>query len=187
MTTLKESLALRATFKKRKPEFLKQDAHKHKKLEHHWRKPKGQHSKMRRHFKGRRRMPNIGYSSPSLARGRTPEGFLPRIVHRIEDLAQGMDAVLIGRTVGLRKRLAIVAKAQQLQIKILNVKDPAALQKKATALLAERKAKRSQKKAKTEKAAKAPAPAKKEATPELTAEEKQKQAEEEKRKVLEAK
>ena len=47
-------LNVRKEMKERKPEFIRQDNPKRMKLNYKWRKPKGVHSKIRHHFKGRR-------------------------------------------------------------------------------------------------------------------------------------
>ena len=47
MNDIQRLLELRKRIKRKKPEFIRQDAHKKKSLESKWRKPKGLHSKMR--------------------------------------------------------------------------------------------------------------------------------------------
>ena len=47
MAETKKLLELRKKIKGKKPNFIRQDAHKHKRLARKWRKPKGIQSKMR--------------------------------------------------------------------------------------------------------------------------------------------
>ena len=67
-------LALRAQMKGKKPEFIRQDAHKKPGLGWKWRRPKGITSKMRLHLKGYRRIVKKGYRSPKDVRGLTKDG-----------------------------------------------------------------------------------------------------------------
>ena len=57
-------LQLRRLTKSKKPTFLRQDATRNKSLVKKWVKPKGMHSKMRLHLRGRRASPSPGYASP---------------------------------------------------------------------------------------------------------------------------
>ena len=57
-------LEIRQKMKSRKPAFIRQDNPKRPKLKDVWRKPKGVHSKIRHHFKGRRKITSPDYNSP---------------------------------------------------------------------------------------------------------------------------
>ena len=57
-------LEIRQKIKSRKPNYLRQDAHKLKKLAKKWRKHRGMHSKMRLKLRSYRKKPEIGYVSP---------------------------------------------------------------------------------------------------------------------------
>src|SRR3989344_9388886 len=72
-------LEIRKELKERKPEFIRQDNPKRKKLNYKWRKPKGIHSKIRHHFKGRRKMPSPGYKSPRKVKGLHSSGL--KMIH----------------------------------------------------------------------------------------------------------
>ena len=52
------------TKRKRKPDFIRQDAHKKPKLGYKWRKPKGSDSKIRKHLKGYRVGVSVGWKKP---------------------------------------------------------------------------------------------------------------------------
>ena len=88
-----------------------------------WRKPKGIHSKMRRHMKRRSPMVDIGFRGPAAARALHPSGFEEVMVYNVDGL-EGIDpkkqAVRIGGTVGTKKRMAIEDRADELGIRVLN-------------------------------------------------------------------
>ena len=116
-------LALRKELKERKPEFIRQDNPKRKKLNYKWRKPKGIHSKIRHHFKGRRKMPSPGYKSPFAVKGLHSTGlkmvrvFSADEVLKINKSTQG---IIVPRTVGRKKKLEILKKARELNVHVLN-------------------------------------------------------------------
>ncbi|MBI2654666.1 50S ribosomal protein L32e [Candidatus Woesearchaeota archaeon] len=117
-------LELRKELKGRKPEFIRQDYGKRKKLSMKWRKPKGIHSKIRHHFKGRRKMPSPGYKSPLKARGLHSLGLKMVKVNSVEDLSKikkENQGVVISKTVGNKKRYLIMKKAKELEINVLNL------------------------------------------------------------------
>ena len=65
--------------KKKKPRFIRQQLWQFKKLDDKWRRPRGRHSKQRRHYKYRPPIPRIGYGSPKKVRGLHPSGFKEKI------------------------------------------------------------------------------------------------------------
>ena len=135
-------LELRNEMKAKKPDFVRQDAHKKKKLEEKWRRPRGIHSKLRRKFRGKGKHPSIGYSSPKKVRGLTREGLKPVLVHNLNELKTLRDGegAVIAR-IGLKKKIEIVKKAIEMKIKLLNVKNPEKFLEDAKAKLEERKKK----------------------------------------------
>ncbi len=118
-----ELLALRRQIQQRRPVFRRQEWFRYRKLGDSWRKPRGHHSKLRRHFNYRGALPSTGYRGPKGSRGLHPSGFHEVLVYRPEDL-EGLDpksqAARIAHTVGTRKRIAIQEKADELGIRILN-------------------------------------------------------------------
>lgn len=127
MSDLKMLLSVRKMQKARKPNFLREDYDK-KSLGIKWRRPTGRHSKIKHQFKGNRKMPSCGYRSPVLVRGLTRDGYLPVIVHTLSELNM-IDAgktVVIGSTVGERKRIMLLKKSIELGLKVYNWKDAAA-------------------------------------------------------------
>jgi large subunit ribosomal protein L32e len=119
----KTLLLKREEIDSRRPQFLRQEWFRYQKLEGKWRKPRGIHSKMRRHYGYRPPIVSIGYRGPAEVRGLHPSGFQEVMVFNVSQL-NGIDpkvqAVRIGGTVGARKRGDIIAKADQEGIRVLN-------------------------------------------------------------------
>lgn len=121
---MKELLEIRKELKERKPEFIRQDTQKRKKLSLKWKKPKGIHSKMRHHFKGKRKSPSPGYKSPSKVRGLHASGLKIVNVHSVRDvdrIKKDAEGMVISSQVGLKKNYEILKKAKQLGISVLNI------------------------------------------------------------------
>jgi large subunit ribosomal protein L32e len=116
-------LKVRAEKKKREPEFVRQESWRYVRIKPNWRRPRGIDSKMRLKRAGKHKLPNIGYKGPELVRGIHPSGFREKLVCNVRDL-EGVDpsrvAVRIGATVGRRKRMEIIKRADELGIKVLN-------------------------------------------------------------------
>lgn len=176
-------LEIRKKLKQKKPVFLREDAHKVKKLAKKWRSPRGIHSKMREKIKGHRRLPSIGWSSPVEVKYLNPEGYEQILIYNVQDLLSTNSPKIISSGVGLKKRLEIVKKAKEKNIKILNIPNLDEFIKKIEENIKKRKemAKELTKK-KVE-----PVVAKKEIKKEETPEEKEKREREEKKKILEKK
>ena len=88
MTQLNTLLELRSKMKNKKPVFIRQDNPKRPKLSDKWRKPKGIHSKIRHHFKGRRKMPSPGYKSPAEVKGLHATGLKIVMAYSAGDLSK---------------------------------------------------------------------------------------------------
>ncbi len=119
----KKLLNLRKILKSKKPNFLRQEWFRYKRLGKKWRYPKGKHSKLRKHKKYRINVPSIGYSSPKKVRFLHSSGAKEIMVHNINELKNinpETHAIRVGHTVGYKKRLQIQSKAKELNIKILN-------------------------------------------------------------------
>lgn len=139
-------LQQRITLKKKKPRFLRQDATRNKSLKKHWRKPKGMHSKMRIHLRGRRRSPSPGFSSPRAVRGLTRQGFQEVYVQNAKDL-EGFDAktqVVVFGKIGLRKKVELLKICMDKKYPVVQIKDPQAFTQKVQADLTARKTKKKQ-------------------------------------------
>ncbi len=107
----------------KKPKFRRQESWRYKRVGDTWRKPRGIDSKMRKKVKGWPASPTTGYRSPKKTRGLHPSGFVETRVQSVEDLG-GIDpelqAIRIARTVGGRKRVEIIALAEEKGIHVLN-------------------------------------------------------------------
>lgn len=122
----KAALELREAKKAKQPAFRRQEWWRYRDLggKHApWRRPRGMHSKMRRHYNYRPPVVSIGYRGPVAARGLHPSGFEEVLVHRPEDLLKvdpKTQAARVGRTVGGRKAELIEKEADKLGIRVLN-------------------------------------------------------------------
>ena len=67
-------------------------------------------------------MVEAGYSSPKAVRGIHPSGYRDVLVYNPKDLEKitSGEAVRVAHTVGLRKKLAILQKADELNLRVLN-------------------------------------------------------------------
>ncbi len=107
----------------KKPRFRRQESWRYKRVGDTWRRPHGIDSKMRKKVKGWPASPTTGYRSPKKTRGLHPSGFVETRVQSVADLG-GIDpelqAIRIARTVGGRKRVEILALAEEKGIHVLN-------------------------------------------------------------------
>jgi len=119
----KTLLAKRDEIESRRPAFLRQEWFRFSRLGEKWRKPRGIHSKMRRHYGYRPPIVSIGYRGPKDVRGYHPSGFMEVMVHnpaQLEKLDPKTQAARVGGTVGFKKKLAIEKRADELGIRVLN-------------------------------------------------------------------
>lgn len=121
--SVKRALELRRLKSLERPRFLRQEWYRYKRLGMKWRKPRGEHSKLRRYLKYRINNPSTGFRGPKVARGLHPSGFREVLVHNPRDL-EGVNpktqAVRIAHGVGWRKRTEIQKSADEKGIRILN-------------------------------------------------------------------
>ena len=105
--------------------FRRRGVHQKKKLADVWRRPRGQHNKLRRQLKAKGPLPAPGYGSPILVRELHPSGFRDVLVFNAADLADldpAQHAIRIAGTVGGRKREEIQAAAIAGGFRVLNPK-----------------------------------------------------------------
>lgn len=126
---VKHLLSYRKHLKKRKPEFVRQDTNHYSRLDTgKWRKSKGLHSKMRLRMRGYSESVTKGYKSPAAVSGMLSNGLWPIMVYNVEQISKlnpATQSAIIGSGVGIRKRIDMIKKAQELKIAIANIKDPA--------------------------------------------------------------
>lgn len=119
----KRLLALRNEMSNDRIAFLRQEWFRFPRLGEKWRRPRGMHSKMRRHISYRPNVVSIGYRGPQKVRGLHPSGFEEVMVHNADQLEKvdpKTQAVRVGSSVGFKKRQAIEARADELGIRVLN-------------------------------------------------------------------
>jgi len=118
-------LKVKAHLKKRQPIFLRQGAHKHKRVKKAWRSPKGLHSKMRDSRRGYKVKLQQGYHTPKEVRGMDKHGLYPTIVASLTTLATldpAKHSVILSGTLGARKRIIIIEAANAKKFTFLNAK-----------------------------------------------------------------
>ncbi len=122
--TIEDRLKLRKRIKRRTPKFLREEWFRYKRIPKNWRKPDGISSKMRINLNYRPSKVRVGFRGPKDVRGFHPSGFQEVIVYNVNDL-EGIDpkkqAVRIGGSVGTKKRIDIEKKAEELEVRILNI------------------------------------------------------------------
>jgi len=109
--------------KQKKPTFKRQVWYSRVKINEKWRRPKGLHSKLRRHKKGKGFIPSPGYGSPKSIRGLHPCGLnevLVKNIKQLDSIDTAKECMRISATLGKKKRIELVAKAKEMKIKILN-------------------------------------------------------------------
>lgn len=124
---IKQLLIKRRQTKAKKPVFTMQDAHKKKKLEQKWRKPRGSDSKMRVGKSGYKRAVKVGWGSPKEVRYLDQAGLQPIIVRNLNELEKlnpKKQTAVIAKAVGNNKRIKIIEKAESKGIKIQNYAQP---------------------------------------------------------------
>ncbi|MCJ7478857.1 MAG: 50S ribosomal protein L32e [Candidatus Nanohaloarchaeota archaeon QJJ-7] len=105
-------------------DFKRQGSHKRKKVPSSWRRPRGIHSPQRKGEKHAAPAPKPGYRSPVDERGKHPSGYDEVLIHtptELEEMDPETEAARVGSSVGGRKRESISEKAEELDIKLLNV------------------------------------------------------------------
>ncbi len=106
------------------PTFQKQYSHMKKRAQKTgWRKPRGIDSKQRKHVKAKGAHPRIGYGAPSEKKGLHPSGYEEVYVRNMNDLLKidpETQAARLAANLGKKKKEEILAKADELKIKVLN-------------------------------------------------------------------
>ena len=84
----KADLAKRNRMSHKRPAFKRQNWFRYKRLGDKWRRPRGIHSKMRRHFKYRIPVVRSGFRGPASVRGLHPSGFEEVLVNNPKEKKQ---------------------------------------------------------------------------------------------------
>ena len=117
---------IKKTTKRTKPKFLRNDWHKKIRLgstvkkNRKWRGAKGRHNKLRLNRKGHSQRPKIGWGTESKTKGFVSGIGAVRVENLkvLESLKKGI-GIIIG-SVGKKKKEIIIARANEMKIKILN-------------------------------------------------------------------
>ena len=144
-------LELKKQMKAKKPEFLRQDYHKKKRLALVWRRPKGIDSKLRKNLKGHGFIVQAGYRGPKAVRGMLDNGLMPALVRNVQEL-NSLDnkthIMIIAGSVGLKAKLQLLQLAEKKGLKVANA-DKTRLQEKLAAKQKRRQEVQERAKAKT--------------------------------------
>jgi len=103
--------------------FVRQESWRLTRVKSRWRRPRGKTSKMRVHLRGWPGTVKVGYKSKRTERGLHPSGLREVLVGREADLDKinsKTQIIKIKHTVGERKRVAILEKAQALELTVAN-------------------------------------------------------------------
>merc|ERR1712170_23238 len=111
--------------KKKVTRFKRHQSDLYKRVDESWRRPKGIDSRVRRKFKGKVLMPNIGYGSNKKTRHMLPDGFKKFLINNVSDLELLMMynrtyAAEVASSVSRKTREAILERAKVLDIKVTN-------------------------------------------------------------------
>eukprot|EP00178_Gracilaria_changii_P011927 TRINITY_DN33631_c1_g1_i1.p3 TRINITY_DN33631_c1_g1~~TRINITY_DN33631_c1_g1_i1.p3 ORF type:complete len:148 (-),score=28.74 TRINITY_DN33631_c1_g1_i1:18-416(-) len=115
----------RKIVKKRRKDFHRVHSDRYACISKSWRKPRGIDGVWRRRFRDYQKLPNIGYGSNKKTRHILPNGFRKFVVNNLADLEillmhNRSYCAEIGHKVSARNRIAIVKRAKELDVKVLN-------------------------------------------------------------------
>merc|ERR1712193_350780 len=111
--------------KKKTTKFKRHQSDRFITVKESWRRPKGIDSRVRRKFKGKTLMPNIGYGSNKKTRHMLPDGFRKFLINNVADLEMLMMynrtyAAEVASSVSRKTREAILERAKVLDVKVTN-------------------------------------------------------------------
>merc|ERR1711861_75090 len=124
-TTMAVPLSRPKIVKKKTTKFKRHQSDRFVTVPEAWRRPKGIDSRVRRKFKGKTLMPNIGYGSNKKTRHVLPNGFKKFLVNNVADLElllmyNRTYAAEVAHSVSKKTREAILERAKVLDIKVTN-------------------------------------------------------------------
>jgi len=110
--------------------FIRRDSNRYAKLgkgrrkKQVWRKPKGRDTQTRLKRKGYPAIVSIGFRTEASGRKKI-EGLFPILISNEKDLNSldvKKNSAIISRRLGAKKKIGVIKKAEEMKIKILNVK-----------------------------------------------------------------
>merc|ERR1711939_1132747 len=124
-TTMAVPLSRPKIVKKKTTKFKRHQSDRFITVKEAWRRPKGIDSRVRRKFKGKTLMPNIGYGSNKKTRHVLPSGFKKFLVKNVADLElllmyNRTYAAEVAHSVSKKTREAILECAKVLDVKVTN-------------------------------------------------------------------
>ncbi len=116
-------LRVRKKLNSKRPKFLRSETWKHKSFKNDpkWRKPRGKDNKMRMKRSGKQPLVSVGYRGPKEVRGTHASGLREIMIANPAQI-EGLENVIIriNATVGNKKKIEIVKKAVESNLKIAN-------------------------------------------------------------------
>lgn len=111
--------------KKRTKKFARFQSDMFKSVKSNWRFPRGIDNRCRRRFRGNLPMPKIGYGSNKATKFLLPNGLKKLTIRNVKDLEMllmhnSTHTAEVAHNVGAKKRIEIVNRARQLNIKLTN-------------------------------------------------------------------
>jgi len=126
MTDIKKLLKARREQRNKRPKFTRQGYGIVKRIGAKWRKPKGRHSKQRHQRAGHRSIVKPGFRTNKLVRNLDISGLIPVVINstnHVSLLDKNIHGAIIGRNVGIRKKLLLLAALKKQGVKVLNLKE----------------------------------------------------------------
>lgn len=111
--------------KKRTKKFIRHQSDRFTSVKPSWRRPKGIDNRVRRRFSGQIQMPKIGYGSDRRTKFLMPNGLHRFVIKNVPELEllmmhNGSYAAEVAHNVSAQKRIAIVNRARELNVKLTN-------------------------------------------------------------------
>jgi len=135
-------ITINGILRRKKPVFRRHDTHKKSRINKSWRKPNGLHNKLRLSKRGHGKSVKVGYGTTKIIRGFHLSGLMPVNVNNVEmlkDIDAKTQGIIIGKSVGQRKKVEIINNALDAGLKIFNVKDVNAYLDKVKKLFEDKK------------------------------------------------
>ena len=126
MADIKKLLEARRKQRNRRPTFTRQGYGIYKRINAKWRKPKGVHSKQRHHRRGHRSIVKAGFRTNKLVRDLDISGLVPVVINSVNHVSllnKNIHGAIVGRAVGNRKKMLLLAELKKYGIKVLNLKE----------------------------------------------------------------